>query len=373
MHDVIVVGAGPVGSYTARKISEKGYDVLLLEEHSKVGTPSQCAGLVTTRVLDIVKTNSILNEIRGAEIYSPSLYSFYIGNEKVRAVVLDREKFDEELANQAIDNGTILKTDCKVKDINNSEVIVRKNGNTENYKGKYIVGADGPMSIIRKKFFSQPSKILNGYQLVFSGGGNEDFVKIYGGNEIAPGFFGWCIPSGDYIKVGLATEKNPLPFMKNLLKLCKVDGKIIGKSSGMIPLGISKKTVYNNILVVGDAAMQVKPTSGGGIYFGLRAAEHASKSLLNAIENGKDNLKDYEKMWKKDLMNELQTGYKINSIYGSLTDSEMDQIIQILSKETELINRYGDMDYPSILALKLLGKHPSLLKYMKRFMLGDKI
>ena len=160
--------------------------------------------------------------------------------------------------------------------------------------------------------------------------------------------------------------------MKNLLKICNVKGKILEKNGGIIPLGISKKTVYNNILVVGDAAMQVKPTSGGGIYFGLRAAEYASKALLNALDSGKNNLNDYEKSWRKELMDELKTGYKINSIYGSLTDSEIDKIIQILSKETKLINRYGDIDYPSILVVKLLAKHPYLLKYMKYYILGER-
>jgi len=108
-YDVVIVGAGPIGGYVAGKIAEKKFKVALFEKHKQIGTPVNCAGLVTKRVfdfIDIPKKNVVQNEIKGAHIHSPSGNILTIGGDKVHALVIDRSKFDREIIKKSEEKGT---------------------------------------------------------------------------------------------------------------------------------------------------------------------------------------------------------------------------------------------------------------------------
>jgi flavin-dependent dehydrogenase len=137
---------------------------------------------------------------------------------------------------------------------------------------------------------------------------------------------------------------------------------------GIIPLGVLKKTYDSNVMLVGDAAAQVKPTSGGGIYPGLLCARHCIKVALDALRNddfSSSSLKKYQKLWSRDFGSELNMGIKFRSIFKKLTDKQMDKYIEKLQnpKIIETINKYGDIDYPSKLIKPMLKKIPTLLKF----------
>jgi len=135
---------------------------------------------------------------------------------------------------------------------------------------------------------------------------------------------------------------------------------------GIIPLGLLKKTYASNVLVVGDAAAQVKPTSGGGIYTGLLSASHCASVAIEALQENNFSslfLKKYQKLFYSDIGMELFFGMKFRRIYKNLSDNQMDKYIKKFQnpKITEIISKYGDIDYPSKLVKPLLKKIPTLI------------
>lgn len=139
--------------------------------------------------------------------------------------------------------------------------------------------------------------------------------------------------------------------------------------AGLIPLGVLPQTTADNIMLVGDAASQVKPTSGGGIYTGLVCANHCISIAQNAIENHTLTdlyLQTYHKNWTKDIGKELSMGMRFRHIFTNLDDDHLDKYLQKLNKPKiiDIINAHGDIDHPSNLVLPLMKQAPSLAKLL---------
>lgn len=383
-YDVVIIGAGPAGGHTARIIAEKGLDVLLLEEHDEIGKPVQCAGLVTPRVFDLLGFEAgIVNSVRGAELYSPAFRKLKIDAGRTKAYVIDRKELDQGIADRAVESNCQLILGAKFSDIQRKgdgmNVSFKSNNNTETVRSKLLIGADGARSNVAKKFgFPMVKEILKGY------GSNDalasdldpDFVKIFSGNDVAPGFFAWLIPAGDYARIGLCTSKDntsPKHYFEKLLKnpeFRKIAGNIKCRSyiAGLIPISKIAKTYSDNVMLVGDAAAQVKPLSGGGVYTGLKGAIHCANVAVKALESedfSEEVLKEYQKIWDEDLGKELKRAYFIRKIVRDLSDKQIEEGFEIFSdgKLLSLINKRGDIDYPTKLALPVLQKAPKLMKF----------
>jgi len=384
-YDAVIVGGGPIGGHIAKKIAEKNYNVAIFEKNKQIGVPLNCAGLITEKVFNFLnfdKNKVIQNKIKGANIHSPSNYVLSIGGDKVHAVVIDRFSFDNEIINLSKKNGTEVFLKNKILSIQKSKgfIQLKTSKNTE-LKTNLIIGADGPYSIVRDRFgFTEPIEFLKGIGAELSGTNlDSNFVEIFVGRGIAPGFFAWIIPineDGTKARIGLCVDQNAKyspkiyfeKFLKNkftnqFIKNSKIEKKI----GGVIPLGVLKKTYDANVLIVGDAAAQIKPTSGGGIYPGLLCANYCSKVAIDALNKNDFStqvLKKYQKLWSADIGRELFLGMKFRKIYKNLSDKQMDKYILKFSnsKFTDIITKYGDIDYPSKLVKPLLKKAPSLLK-----------
>jgi len=385
-YDVAVVGGGPVGGHIAKKIAKKGYKLVLFEEHKKIGDPAKCAGLITPRVftfLDFPKTKVIQNKIYGAHIYSPSGNVLTIGADRIHALVINRSKFDQCIINNAKNAGAEIflqsKTIAAKKTKNNIQLHILQKEKKNQMNCSLLIGADGSHSIIRKTFnFPNPKEFLYGIGAdVVNVNLDPKFVKIFLGKNIAPGFFSWVIPlnkNGTEARIGLCVESNS----KNKLKLCFAnllttkylqDMKIIRYIGGSIPLGPLNQTVKSNIMLVGDAAAQVKPTSGGGIYPGLLSANYCSSIALEALEHNDFSnqlLNKYHRLWTKEIGKELSLGMHFRVIFKNLNDKQLDRYIKKFNnkKITDIINKYGDIDYPSKLVFPLLKNSPSLIKLL---------
>ena len=383
--DVVVVGGGPTGSYVASQIAVKDYNIAIFEQHKHIGEPLNCAGLITSRVFDIIGFTGksiVQNKIKGAHIHSPSGNTLTIGGDRYNALVINRPMFDQEIIKNSVDKGAKLFLENKVisakKTNNRVELRTLKN---DNIRCKILIGADGPQSKIRDLFsLPRPSEFLRGIGAEITNTNlDPDFVEIFVGNKISPGFFAWIIPTNDRgtkARIGLCIgEETPYPpryYFSNLFKnkitsLYLENTEITKKMGGLIPLGILKKTYDANILLVGDAAAQVKPTSGGGIYPGLLCAKHCSSVAIEALQ--KDDfssfiMKKYHKLCSTDIGREIYLGLKFRKIFKSLTDEQMDKYIQKFQSEkiTKIISKYGDIDYPSKLVTHLLKRSPSLIK-----------
>jgi len=382
-YDIVVAGGGPVGCFVAEQLALKGRHVAVFEEHRTVGEPVHCAGLVTQRVFDITKcshTGIVQNKIYGAYIHSPAGSTITIGGEHVHGLVINRQRFDETLSQNAQTTGAELLTGCKVvsakKQENYITLTIQQNAQTLTVRCNILIGADGPHSSIRKIFgFPHPIEMLQGIGAELSDTALDPrFVHIFVGRTVAPGFFAWIIPTnvhGTTARIGLCIGKqsnHPLqPYFTTLLQQPLLDGTTMMKRfGGAIPLSPLKKTVDDHVMLVGDAAAQVKPTSGGGIYPGLLCAAQCAIVAEEALQKqqfDEEFLKRYHRRWTKEIGRELSLGMRFRKIFTSLTDEQLNKYLEKLNnkKTIDVINTHGDIDYPSRLALPLLRTSPSLL------------
>jgi digeranylgeranylglycerophospholipid reductase len=383
-YDCIIVGGGPVGCYTAQNIAKKGFSTSLYEEHPEIGRPVKCAGLVTKRVLDFchpTSSNSVLLPINGAHIHSPSGEVLTIGGDAVHAYVIDRVKFDRCLMKRALNNGTEINIDRKVTSVKiKADKIVctyQQDNKISSVQSQIIIGADGPHSIVRRSFtFPKPAEFLRGIGADVSNISlDPQFVEIFINTRYAPGFFAWVIPTnitGTTARIGLCVSSKYSKLLKNGFnkfqkeKILR-DVKIESYVGGEIPLGPLKKTTLSQVMLVGDAAAQIKPTSGGGLYPGLCCARRCADVAINALEEGLFDqriLRRYHQRWTQEIGRELDKGMQFRRLYVKCTNKEISKILHLLNtpKILHTIQKFGDIDHPSRLVMPLMKTAPSFIR-----------
>ncbi|WGI17525.1 NAD(P)/FAD-dependent oxidoreductase [Methanonatronarchaeum sp. AMET-Sl] len=380
----VVVGGGPVGAITAYTAVENGLELMILEEDRAIGHPIQCAGIVSTRTIQesgLNHDNYILNEVRGAIIHSPNGEKICISRPETQAYIIDRAQFDQRLIEKAVMAGAELKLGWRAINWDGSKLKVSTPEGIREIYPEVVVGADGVKSTIRRtKGLPGPKKFLSGAQLTLTGVQVEDpeFVQLFLGEKIAPGFFGWSIPIDEKtVRIGLCldpkkAQKPANKYLENLIKkhpaLKQYSGSELEWNYGAVPIGYPKKLVGDKTIIVGDAAGQVKPTTGGGVYTGMYCGKIAGETINKYID-GRTSLKKYDIDWRKELGRELQIGLAIHNSLGSLSDNEIDDVIKKLDNPRLInaIESHGDMDYPSKVAYQILKTKPSLIKYFGVF------
>ncbi|WP_455277991.1 geranylgeranyl reductase family protein [[Eubacterium] cellulosolvens] len=380
VYDAIVIGAGPVGSMTARLIAEKGFKTLLCEEHSSIGSPIHCTGKLTTHAFQDfdLPIEAILNSVSAAKFYSPKAIEFSIRKGSVDSYILDRKMLDQKLVELACSSGCELSLQTRVQDVHIDTGIVnlkiKRTGISSHLKSRLIINAEGARPILlRRVGLEGPNQLLSGLQYEVTGIDihSQDCVELYFGKNIAPGFFAWIVPLNmNVARVGLAidnefssfsTQDYLRKFLKQIVPHAKrTNVKIENKYSGTIPIsGPIKRSYTDRMLVVGDSAGQIKATSGGGIYFGLKCAEIACETANQCLEKntlGDTHLKQYDTIWKKTIGRELKTTLFIRKIMNSLSDEELNQMFLILNDEKikNIIEMHGDTAYQSTVLRSIL-------------------
>jgi len=340
--EIVIVGAGPAGCYAAQLLKNYGIKTRIIEEHREVGKPVRCAGLVGRQVfentvLPIFKS-SIVNQINGALFFYKD-DSFLIKRKDV-AYVIDREKFDKNLS-----RGLEVECGKKLIEIKQEGPGYMLKTDLEDIYADLVIGADGPSSRVRKFMDLGRNK------------GKGEIIKYYTGIQyrikldkdlFSPGvvqvhlqegvsFFIWIIPEGNnIIRLGLISE-NCRKHLNQFIKDLKITGKIIEKLAGMVSLGYTQ-SFYKNIALVGDAACQIKPLTGGGIYYGLKSAE----LLAECVREGK--LGEYDRRLKKKFGREIKFGLKGRQIYEKLNNNELEEIFLIFKKNAGFIEKMADFE-----------------------------
>ncbi len=396
-YDVIVVGAGPTGSNTARLLALRGWSILLVEEHPQVGLPVQCAGLVTPRTFDHTPFpigDLWQNDLTGARIYSPDGNFVEFDAGKPHAQAMDRARFDQKMAQAAVAAGVELMVATKAiaatRDATGVAVSFLTTSGPAHARASLLVGADGIRGSVARWFdFPAVEEIVSCYEAelcdVHIAPDKPHIIPMFAGAAQAPGFFSWIIPvGGNRARAGLAVAPGMNPesaksYYERMFKDPLSAPYLAGATPsyliiGGIPLGLRRHLVDDRVMLVGDAAGMAKPTSGGGIYYGLLASEFlvpVADAGLRGDRLDRGSLLPYERRVRRTIGRDLRKGRALRAIYKRFTDADFNRLARLLSspKAKAVIERVGDIDYPSRLVLPLLRAEPRLIPFFAKVVL----
>lgn len=379
-YDVIVVGAGPAGSATAKAAAERGLDVLLVERELEIGVPDKCGEYLPS--LDEMKrltpkvshldeffdppSRCIVNRTKYVKFIFPNNVEMSV---PFNGVVVDRKLLDKHLANEAARAGAYIAPFTSALNLldNGTGVRVRNSEGTFCLRSKVVVGADGAFSLMARQaglpVSKDPLDYAVGYQYEMVGVEHDpDYVDMYLGEDIAPGTYAWIIPKGeDIANVGTGART---PFMKkgvsirdyhyNFVNKHEASSKKLVKAvptavkAGYIPVGGSlERTSTENVLVVGDAGGHTIPTVGGGVPPGLIIGRIAGNTVADSILKGKP-LTRFDDAWKKAIGETLNNSLRLRKMSDVIFRNRrmIEAVIKLgwLSRESMLKFIYCDMD-----------------------------
>jgi digeranylgeranylglycerophospholipid reductase len=325
MFDVVVVGGGPIGLYTTKLCEDLGYRVVVLEEHKKIGDPLQCSGLISRNIErffpDIKEWNVVDNEVDSAIIHSPK--NEFILKKKNAAYVINRSKFDEKL--ESMVKSKIL-FGCKARSVVVRKDCVEVNTDKGKVEGRLVTGCDGPNSVVAKGLCVKPREMIKGLMGIVNEKGNSKNVDLYfDKSSLKDGFF-WKIPRGGKIEYGVLGKNVKFGDLEKFFGIKRYD-----RFAGLIPVGPVKKSYFDRILLIGDAAGQVKPWSGGGVIYGLTSARIASSVIERAF--GKNDfservLKEYETLWRARIGKQIGFGLFLRRILKAVNNAQLEMLFK---------------------------------------------
>ena len=366
MRDVVVVGGGPAGSRSAALLARDA-DVVVLEEHPRSGVPMQCAGLITDDVIELSGVRpDILSTLFGAEVVFPDGTALTVRSDSPKARAVDRADLDSKMADTAMAAGAEYMFGTRFL---SSRVSDRVSVDTTagEIEAALVVGADGHTSSVSTGIpGSGPREYLRGIQAdVAWRPDHDDLFRIHLGSRYAPGFFTWEIPCGDFTRVGLCTSWEagpPMQYLRRLLEDLGAEDRVVGMHSGKIPLHGRGRNVGDRTMLVGDAASQVKPVSGGGLYPGLTAAGILADVAGRALSDGDlsaGRLSEYERRCDRDFGSELRRGYTLRRMFVRMSDEDLTAAGRFASRDdVRSVLDDIDIDHPSAVVRGLLA-HPS--------------
>lgn len=381
MKDITIVGGGPIGCFLGENLANRGFEVLILEEDGEIGQPMCCTGIVgASGLLEETGLDPevwSVNELGKGYFHSPSGETLELDRGDTEAYVIARSEFDRDLAERAVRAGAdlLVKNKCVDVSLGDDKAILKTKSESgiEEIESRLVIGADGPNSFLARKLdLLKDFDPLVGVQAEIVKNKKEECAQVYLDKDLSQDFFGWIVPAGDVYRIGLAdrgsnVRKKLLEFIKNNPSLPQnAENKIVRLTTGLIPRAGTRKMYRERTLLVGDAAGQIKPLTGGGLYIGLSCAFIASKIAEKGLENkpSKEILKEYEKKVSEKFGQEFKLGNRIMNVFKKMTNEDLNELIQFLNepKIRESILEHSEFDKHSSILKKLVKKGPSILK-----------
>lgn len=358
--DVLVVGAGPAGTFCAQKLAQAGLSTLVLEEHDQPGLFVNCTGIIGAeafRRLDL-PIEPILSSLQPISFYAPSGHSFRYDPGSPLAHIVSRLQFDQVLAERAVSAGARFRFGyhARLLRVDSESVEVRqREDDPAPIRARAIVIATGFGSNLPMQAGLQgPRELVYGAQAEVEMEGLRD-VEIYLGQQVAPEAFAWVVPLQPGIaRVGLvATREAPAHFQK-LLQHPAIRDRIRTPKPKMllspVPVQTIDRSYADRVLVVGEAAGQVKTTTQGGIYYGMLCADLAAETLVDAARKNNFRaqlLRRYEQAWTQAIGQELKMGLNLRQIFARLSDSQIDALVELGTRDDimSLVKRLAQFDW----------------------------
>lgn len=355
--DLLVVGGSVSGCACAKEASKNGLDVAVVEEHGIVGKQRKCTTIVSRKGLEEIGADygkSVLNKIRGARIIAGD-YGTVVESSVVQAFVLDRQKFDEECAREAVDAGAKIFLNSRATAFAEHANGLKVSAGKKFFDAKIVVGADGATSTTAAlNSFPQISKFVLCYEAEYENAMVEDRrrVDVFLDAESCRGFFGWIVPCGeetvrvgfgtsDFKKIGLRKKKF---FEKKAIAECLKKARKKREFHALIPVTVREATQNGRFLLVGDAAGQTKATTGGGIVFGSLCAKEAARACARNLLNGEEL--SYERAWRKKYGGVLGLHEKLRCSMNLFGNGLNEWLVSSMNLGfNRVLSRVGDMDF----------------------------
>jgi len=385
MRDVIVVGCGPGGSAVAKYLASKGYEVVVYEKRQEIGAPKRCGEGISLSGLEKLNLElpsyCIRQKINGALVYAPNGKCVEIDYGGDAGYIVERKVFDKWLAEEAVRAGAKIQAKTYIKEV------VKENGKVVGVKGEFLgeeftekcrvlVAADGIESKISRmaglNTTANPWLVDSGFQFEMVGIDIPDPRKIYlyFGNKIAKRGYVWIFPKGkDVANVGIGilgkSEKSAREYLTEFIESREElrKGSILEVNAGGIPVGgLLRKMTLDNFLVLGDAAHQVNPIHGGGMFEAQFAAKIAAEVIDESLQKGDTSnrqLDKYNREWWKQRGNHLRKVEKLREVVEKLSDDDFNFLAEELRGDLLVDFTRGK----GLAALaKILLKKPGLVK-----------
>ena len=379
--EVAVVGAGPAGLLAATRIAGKGFSVQVYEEHSTVGKPCHCAGLISVEGLERLglrpDSSFHQNTVHGGRIFAPNGELIEVVGSRPRAYVVDRAAFDKHLAERAANKGVELLLGQRVEELEITRVSASLSSGGKKVTPRVIVDAEGPGAklLCDAGYDTKQKGLINGFNAEVEGVElDQGLVELWFSRHLAEGFFAWVIPTGSCsARCGLASRSNGLEALKGFVeKRFGIRSPLKIKAGRVCTGGPVKRTVYGKLIIAGDAAGQVKPTTGGGVVIGGLCAGIASDVASEYIAGDIRNLASYERRWRRLYGFELEVMLTIRRLLNRLSDDRLNRALDIFREEdlqtkSQYLLEQGDVDMQSGVIKEAL-KDPAILGALARIL-----
>lgn len=384
-YDVIVVGGGPAGSTAARFAKTATNTVALFERDREIGIPVRCAEATSIPDLErFVKIDPrwVATTITKARLISPSDQKVWL-NLPNDGVILNRRLFDNGLAEIAANQGVEIFTKSNVYKIEpdgkqNWKVFVRHLDRDYIVKSKIIIAADGVESRIARFAGIRTQTVLKDIEscaqvLLGNLDVAENQIDFYFSSRWAPGGYAWVFPKGNRTaNVGLGVNgayykrRSAIEYLDDFINEKFPEAARLTTVAGGVPVAKSlKKIASDGLLIVGDAARQVNPVTGGGILAAITAGKIAGLVAAQAIARNDwsvNVLKEYQTEWDKNVGKDYARFYKIKEWMTELSDDELDEIATLLQKIPP-----DDINIMTVFKVALRNKPALLLEAIKLF------
>ena len=356
---------------TARTLARSGYDVKVVEEHAAVGFPVHCTGVLGLEAFHELELprDPICGIVSSARFWGGRDQSVLVESDQVRAAVVDRERFDDQLAGQAIAAGATVTTDARVNAlmVGPDGVTAQVGRHGRAVEARACVLACGANYRFNRQLGLGVPRVFVQSAQVERVHASQDHVEVYLENTIAKGGFAWLVPftrdGASYAKIGLVCDEHPeMAFQRLVERLAPTSGVPDPwpvPRLKMLPLAPPRRTFASRVLAVGDAAGMVKPTTGGGIYYGLLSGHWAAETLDGALRAGSLEaraLKSYESRWRQRLGPELRAGLAFRKLATRLDDRAIGALVELARVDgiIPLLKQTADFNWHRDAAMALM-------------------